>query len=81
MTKLELAEQIKKFLNCSIVESDGKDADHRDYIINFDKINELGFSCELDLESGIKQSSEVLMYLKKTGEFDKFKSFYKIFNA
>ena len=51
VTKLELAEQIKKFLNCSIVESDGKDADHRDYIINFDKINELGFSCELDLES------------------------------
>lgn len=77
VTKLELAQSIQKFIDFDIIEGKGQDADHRDYIINFEKINKIGFQCELNLNDGIEQTVEVLGFLKKTGEFEKFKNFYK----
>jgi len=77
VTKLQLAEIVKKYIKCDIVDIEGKDLDQRDYIINFDKINKIGFRCSKTLEHGIKETTEVLNYLMSTNEFNNFKKFYQ----
>ncbi len=76
-TKLELANQIKKIIDCEITEGKGRDSDQRDYVIDFKKINKIGFKCAIDLENGIKETADAIKYLIKTGEFEKFRDFYK----
>ena len=76
-TKLELAKIVQKHADCEIVEGEGSDSDQRDYVIDFQKINKIGFDCRVSLDDGISEAVESLKYLIKTGEFDKFKNFYK----
>lgn len=77
ITKLDLAKLVDKYVGCEIVTIAGEDADQRDYIINFEKINAIGFNCNKSLEEGIKETSKVLQYLIDTKEFDSFKKFYE----
>jgi nucleoside-diphosphate-sugar epimerase len=77
ITKLNLAEMVDKYVGCEIITIDGEDADQRDYIINFEKINSIGFKCKKTLEEGIQETSKVLKYLIDTKEFESFKKFYE----
>jgi nucleoside-diphosphate-sugar epimerase len=77
VTKLELAKMVKKYVDCDIHTIPGKDMDQRDYIINFEKINSLGFRCKKSLEEGILETSKVLKYLIETKEFETFNKFYQ----
>jgi nucleoside-diphosphate-sugar epimerase len=76
-TKMQLAKIIQKHVDCEIIEGKGSDSDQRDYVIDFNKINKIGFDCEVLLDDGISEAVESLRYLIGTGEFEKFKNFYK----
>jgi len=76
-TKLELAKIVKKYVECEIVEGKGIDSDQRDYVIDFTRITKIGFDCDVTLDQGISEAVDSLRYLIKTGEFEKFKNFYK----
>ncbi len=76
-TKLDLAKTVKKHVECEIIEGKGSDSDQRDYVIDFSRISNLGFECEISLDEGISEAASSLNYLIKTGEFEKFKHFYK----
>ena len=74
---MELAKIIQKHVDCEIIEGKGSDSDQRDYVIDFNRINKIGFDCEVLLDDGISEAVESLKYLINTGEFEKFKNFYK----
>ena len=43
-------------------------------VIDFNRINKIGFDCEVLLDDGISEAVESLKYLINTGEFEKFKN-------
>ena len=56
MNKLQLAEKIKEYTPLEIIRAEfTQDPDKRDYIVSSQKIYDLGFKCEYDLDTGIKQ--------------------------
>ena len=56
MNKLQLAKKIQEYLPLEIVQAEfNSDPDVRDYIVSSQKLYDLGFSCEYDLDIGIKQ--------------------------
>jgi nucleoside-diphosphate-sugar epimerase len=56
MNKLQLAEKINEYCPVEIVKAEfTQDLDKRDYIVSSQKIYDLGFKCEYDLDAGIKQ--------------------------
>lgn len=54
-SKLELAEKIRSVLQNEIIETQLADPDRRDFIINFDKIEKLGFKPAITIEAGIEE--------------------------
>lgn len=54
-SKMELAEMIKKHVDCEIIESGLSDKDPRDHIISYDKAAALGYNCEISVEQGIME--------------------------
>jgi len=52
-SKLEIARIIQQHLNNEIIETQLVDPDRRDFIINFDKISDLGFKPTILIEDGI----------------------------
>ena len=54
-SKLEVAEEIKKYTGVEIMKSGLEDPDRRDFIINFDKISSLGFNPKKTLNEGIEE--------------------------
>ena len=79
-TKMELAKIIQKHVDCEIIEGKGSDSDQRDYVIDFNRINKIGFDCEVLLDDGISEAVESLKYLINTGEFENLKIFTKTSN-
>ena len=75
-TKAELGDLISKLTNCKVETSEGRDMDQRDYVIDFSKINRLGFSCEVSMEDGLREVVNAVSILKTTGEFEKFEELY-----
>jgi nucleoside-diphosphate-sugar epimerase len=56
MNKLQLAEKISEYCPAEIIKAEfTQDLDKRDYIVSSQKIYDLGFKCEYDLDAGIKQ--------------------------
>lgn len=56
MNKLQLAEKISDHLPVEIVKAEfTQDPDKRDYVVSSQKIYNLGFKCEYDLDIGIQQ--------------------------
>ena len=53
-TKLDIANEIKKYVKFEIIDSSLSDFDIRNFNISFNKINLLGFSVKRSLEEGIK---------------------------
>lgn len=56
MNKLQLAQKIKQHIPVEIIKAEfTSDPDKRDYIVSSEKIYNLGFCCEYDLDDGIRQ--------------------------
>ena len=56
MNKMELAEKIQTHLPFEIIQAEfNSDPDVRDYIVSSQKLYDLGFACEYDLDVGIQQ--------------------------
>ena len=69
-SKMEIAKLIKQRVDFKIVESEVRDKDVRHYIVNFDKIEKLGFVPKITVEEGIDE-------LLKVYEFYEYYSHYK----
>ena len=54
-SKEEIAEKIRKQVDFSIVNSEVKDKDLRHFIVNFNKIEKLGYVPSLTVEYGIEE--------------------------
>lgn len=55
-TKRAMAEFVKEHTGCSVFYEDfGKDADNRDYEVDYSRINNEGFQCSISMEDGIKE--------------------------
>ena len=54
-SKKEIADLIKKKVNYNIIDSELKDKDLRHFIVNFDKIEKLGFQPRITVEKGINE--------------------------
>ena len=67
-SKLEIAENIQKYTDCKIIDSDIADFDVRNFLVSFDKLRKLGYSVSMTLDDGIK-------------ELVKLYGFYKPFNT
>jgi nucleoside-diphosphate-sugar epimerase len=61
-SKLEIAEAIKKQINFAIIDSEVKDKDVRHFIIDFSKIELLGFEPKITLGEGITEMLEIFRY-------------------
>ena len=60
MNKLQLAQKISEYLPLEIIKAEyTKDLDKRDYIVSSEKFYSKGFSCEHNLDIGIKQLVKV----------------------
>ena len=60
MNKLQLAQTIQKHTPLEIIKAEfTSDPDKRDYIVSSQKIYNKGFSCDYDLDDGIKQMIKV----------------------
>jgi nucleoside-diphosphate-sugar epimerase len=61
-SKLEIAEFIKKKINFKIIDSEIKDKDLRHFIINFDRIEEIGFRPARSIEFGIDELLRIFSF-------------------
>jgi nucleoside-diphosphate-sugar epimerase len=53
LSKIDISNNIKKYVKFEIIESGLPDLDKRNFEISFKKINALGFKTEYDLNDGI----------------------------
>ena len=63
-TKLEIAEAIKKYTHCTIIDSEIKDLDLRNFIVSFEKIEKVGYKVNYSLEYGIKELLKLYKFYK-----------------
>ena len=64
-TKRELAEYVKEHTGCFVhYEEIGTDADQRDYEVSYDKLESEGFSCDVDMKTGIQELIKVTPILQ-----------------
>jgi len=55
LSKIEIANAVKKFIDSEVVNSTLQDLDKRNFEISFEKINSTGFFTEYDLDFGIRE--------------------------
>ena len=64
-TKRELAEYVKDHTGCFVhYEEIGTDADQRDYEVSYNKLENEGFSCDVDIMTGIQELIKVAPILQ-----------------
>lgn len=63
-TKLNIAERIKKYTNYTIIDSEIKDLDLRNFVISFKKIDALGYKVHFTLDDGIKELIRLYRFYK-----------------
>lgn len=69
LSKLELCQEIKRFLPHLVIveESNRKDPDQRNYIVSNEKLEATGWSPRVSLQDGIKELIKGFKYLRKSG--------------
>ncbi len=68
-SKLEIANMIKERVNYNIIDSQVQDKDLRHFIVNFDKIEKLGFKPEISVEEGIDELLKVYKFYEYYSHF------------
>ena len=69
-TKLEIAKLIKERVDYHLYQSDvGHDADQRDYEVSYNKVEKLGFKCQIDLIDGLNELIKVSPLIKMTSQW------------
>lgn len=63
-SKLDLAKKIQKYIEFKIIDSDLSDFDKRNFIINYDKINKLGFRTSISVEEGILELKKLYSFYR-----------------
>lgn len=61
-SKADIAELIKKKIDYNIINSELSDKDLRHFIVNFDKIEKLGFKPKITVESGIEELIKIYSF-------------------
>jgi nucleoside-diphosphate-sugar epimerase len=70
-SKRELAEYISKKTGCALHFAEtGKDLDVRNYEVDYSKINNLGFKCEMTMESGIQELIRAIPLLRVGNRYE-----------
>lgn len=64
LSKLEIAECIRKHQPCEIIESAQPDIDHRNFTISFNKIQRIGFVPQYSLDDGVRDLVKLFRYYK-----------------
>jgi len=68
-SKEEIANKIKEKISFNIINSEMKDKDLRHFIVNFDKIEKLGFTPLISVESGIDELIKVYGFYEYYSHF------------
>ena len=68
-SKKDLALSIKKYVNFDIIESKFEDRDRRDFVINYDKLEKLGFKAKIGLDEGIKELVKLYLFYRPHSYF------------
>ncbi|HBX52303.1 MAG: hypothetical protein A2275_16415 [Bacteroidetes bacterium RIFOXYA12_FULL_35_11] len=63
-SKLELAKRINKHVDFKIIDSDLPDFDSRNFVINYDKINKLGYNADISIDEGIRELIKLYSFYK-----------------
>ena len=63
-SKLDLAKKILKHVDFKIIDSDLSDYDKRNFIINYDKINKLGYKPAFSVEDGILELKKLYAFYR-----------------
>ena len=61
-SKKQIAEIIQKRIKCQIIDSEVKDKDYRNFIVNFDRINGLSFEVTKTVEDGIMELKKIYSF-------------------
>lgn len=70
-TKKEMAEFVKKHTGCSVFYEDfGKDADNRDYEVDYSRLNGEGFYTQIGMEEGIKELIKATPLMKIRHQYE-----------
>ena len=62
LSKFQLSQKINEHIEFSTIESTLSDSDLRSFIINFDKINSLGYKPQKTLDEGIKELIKLFQF-------------------
>ena len=68
-SKLEIANMIKDRVDYKIIDSQVQDKDLRHFIVNFDKIEKMGFKPEISVEEGIDELLKVYKFYEYYSHF------------
>lgn len=68
-SKLEIANLIKEQIEFKIIDSDIKDADVRDFIVCYDKIEKIGFMPKKTVENGIRELIKLYSFYEYHSHF------------
>jgi nucleoside-diphosphate-sugar epimerase len=63
-TKMEIANAVKEETGCSIIDSEMKDFDPRNFVIAFDKLAKLGFQVRYTLPDGIREMVKLYRFYR-----------------
>jgi nucleoside-diphosphate-sugar epimerase len=63
-TKMEIASAVKEETGCSIIDSEMKDFDTRNFLIAFDKFAKLGFQVRYTLQDGIREMAKLYRFYR-----------------
>ncbi|OGR90228.1 MAG: hypothetical protein A2992_07895 [Elusimicrobia bacterium RIFCSPLOWO2_01_FULL_59_12] len=65
LTKLDVAEKIKQYVDCEIILSKLSASDKRNFNVSFTKIKRLGFSTRHNIDDGIKEMMKLFSYYRR----------------
>jgi len=64
-TKKEIAQLIRKHTDFYLHEADvGEDLDKRDYAVSYQKIKNLGYSADIDMDTGIAELVKIMRFVR-----------------
>lgn len=66
LSKMQIAQKIKEYVDFEIIDSSLADLDKRDFVINFDKISALGFEPKTTLDEGVRELVKLFRFYRPT---------------